>query len=370
MTMHKPHWLLALALTAASGCVEQHGDVEGGTETGNPPVLRPMLDETKVALLITADAVRVQGEPGAATPFAQIEVTSALTGSVFKANVAQDGSFEVEVEGSPLDTFAVRAVNERGASTNQVYVTPGAASVSTSGGGSLSCDQRTSLAEQQLEQVIDGVLARAEGKRCLIQSDCTIASGGSACNASCSMSAISKVGALEVEAARSAIEGGLCKSFEVDGCRVPLVDCTEPSGELACVQGTCQFANPVAQPETRTGCSEPWDVGTGDANFGLYWFSASAQACVVRVYSGVGGNANRYDTRAACEAACAPNPSATTCAEGLVPRLVCIMGGFGGGCAEQAMACARPCTTGTAECAGDPIGSWCVGGFCDATSPL
>jgi hypothetical protein len=131
----------------------------------------------------------------------------------------------------------------------------------------------------------------------------------------------------------------------------------------------CKLANPTEMAEARTGCKEDFDYGTGPGAIltDVYWYSKSAEACLPRLWSGEGGNANRYPTHAACEAACTPDVS--SCAAGLTPRLVCTRGGLAGGCAEQTMACARACTT-QSQCDGDPIGNWCAGGFCDASAPF
>jgi hypothetical protein len=364
-----PFGLACLLGAGPLACSELHGGPQDGTETGNPPVMAPFLNEALVALVVTADQVRVTGKPGAANPGAQVEVLSTLTEQVLRGSVASDGSFDVLVDSSPLDTFEVRVVAAGGKTSAPVFVVQGAAAVAGSSGDELSCSQRENLARQQLDALINSRLAEGGSyTRCLIDTDCTTVSGGSACNDSCSTYAISKVGAQEIALATDSVEAGLCKTFAADGCKVIIQPCAPPQGELACVQGSCKLANPIESPELRTGCREDFDYGSGPGAVltDVFWYSKSAEACLPRSWSGVGGNANRYMTRAACEAACTPDVS--SCAEGLQPRLVCISGGLAGGCAQRAMACARPCTS-VEQCSGDPIGSWCAGGFCDATSP-
>ena len=216
--------LLALLLGA---CTELHGGPQGGTETGNPPVLK----EALVALVITADQVRIKGEPGAAGPGgATVEVISALTGAVARGPVAADGSFDVPVDGSTLDTFQVRVVAEGERSSSTVYVVPGAAALTSASGTSLSCEQREDLAHQQLEALAN----RAIG-RCRIDSDCTEAATGSVCNPSCFRYAVSNIDALEIGAAREAIEAGLCKTYRDDGCQFIIPPCPQIPGEVACL---------------------------------------------------------------------------------------------------------------------------------------
>jgi hypothetical protein len=239
MTMLNSSWahvwgvaatLLALLVGA---CTELHGGPQGGTETGNPPILK----ESLVALVISADQVRVRGEVGAASPAgATVEVISALTSEVFRGPVAADGSFDVSVSGSKLDTFEVRVVADSEESSS-VYVVPGAAAVTgTSGGASLSCQQREDLAHQQLEAVATQAI-----RRCRIDSDCTDVGTGSVCNDSCSRYAVSNIDAMEINAARGAIEAGLCKTYREDGCRFVALPCPQIPGEVACL-GAVQCA--------------------------------------------------------------------------------------------------------------------------------
>ena len=243
MTMLSQGWanvLGALALALGCGaCTQLHGGPQDGTETGNPPIASPTLNAARVALVISADQVRVTGQAGAATPAgATVEVASALTSEVFRGPVAADGSFDVSVSGSKLDTYEVRVVADGEESSNSVYVAPGAAAVtSASDGGALSCDQRSELARQQLEAVLTRPLQVGEMVRtsCRIDSDCTTVSPISTCNDSCSTYAISKVGTAELEAAVDAVEAGLCKNFSADGCKVVAQPCPGPTAEVACV---------------------------------------------------------------------------------------------------------------------------------------
>lgn len=253
MTMLKTSWanvlgllgVLALAL-GCGGCTQLHGGPQDGTETGNPPVVSPTLNSARVALVISADQVRVTGQAGAASPAgATVEVISALTGARFQATVAADGSFDVSVSGSKLDSYEVRVVAEDEASSNSVYVAPGAAAVaSASDGGALSCKQREELAHQQLEAVAVQASMRTS-QNCRIDSDCTEAFTGSVCNDSCSRYAVSNLQAQDIQAARDAIEGGLCKTYKQDGCQFIVQPCPQVPGEVACIGGVrCALVTP------------------------------------------------------------------------------------------------------------------------------
>lgn len=240
--------LLSLGLACvvlSPGCVSELHDDDpvGGTETGNPPIVQPKLDEARVKLVVTTEGVRIEGDKNAATPGASVEIVSALTGEVFHGPVAADGSFGVDVKGSKLDTYAVRVVVDGKKSTNTVYVAPGAAAVETSAeGGSLTCEQRTNLARTQLDALIESKVANDPyATRCRIDTDCTTVSSGSSCNDSCSVYAFSKASASEIEAAKEAIGSGLCKDFSADGCKVLALPCPAPQGEIACA-GSVQCA--------------------------------------------------------------------------------------------------------------------------------
>jgi hypothetical protein len=232
--------LLSLSMACiglSAGCVSELDDLERGTETGNPPVAQPKLDEARVKLVVTTVGVRIEGEKDAATPGAQVEITSALTGQVFRGPVAADGSFGVDVSGSKLDTYAVTVVADGKTSTNTVYVAPGAAAVeSSTNGGALSCGQRTELARTQLDALVESISANDPyATRCRIDTDCAEVSSGSSCNDSCSVYALSNAGVQQIETAKQTIKDGLCKDFDTDGCKYTVFPCPRPPGEVACV---------------------------------------------------------------------------------------------------------------------------------------
>ena len=57
--------LLSLGLACvvlSPGCVSELHDDDpvGGTETGNPPIVQPKLDEARVKLVVTTEGVRIE----------------------------------------------------------------------------------------------------------------------------------------------------------------------------------------------------------------------------------------------------------------------------------------------------------------------
>ena len=221
----------------SAGCLSELDDPERGTETGNPPLMQPKLDEARVKLVVTTEGVRIEGAKDAATPGASVQITSALTGQVFQGPVAADGSFGIDVQGSKLDTYAVRVVADGKTSSNTVYVAPGAAAVeSSTDGGALRCEQRTELARTQLDALVASISAADPyATRCRIDSDCASVSSGSSCNDSCSVYAMSNAGVQQIESAKQTIKDGLCKDFDADGCKYTVFPCPPPQGEVACV---------------------------------------------------------------------------------------------------------------------------------------
>jgi hypothetical protein len=224
------------------------------------------LNQALVALVVNADAMRIVGQAGAATPGALIEVVSALTAQVFRASVAADGSFSVPVSGSKLDSFEVSAVADDKRSANTLYVVPGAAAVISTSANSLSCEQRETLAHQQLDAFITAPtpVGGTSTTNCRVDADCTTVSSGSVCNDSCSEYPLSKAAAISVEAAQDAIANGLCKSYKADGCQFIALPCAGPDGEIAClgnlVCALVRRSGPdcISQQVCVDGKSQPW----------------------------------------------------------------------------------------------------------------
>lgn len=353
--------LLSATLAASSGaCTITHEGPQDGTETGNPPVI----DATRVMLVVAASNVKITGSAGAVSPGgSEVQVQSSLTGEVYKTIANNDGSFAIEVNASSADIFELRAANTSGNadSATPVYVTRGSAAVSAS---NLSCMQRDNIARAQV-----GAVAESADRACESDDDCVLQEGGTVCTDGCNGVVVSMQGARQIEEARSAVAKGICKTFKDDGCNILALPCPGPLPQTPlCLNKQCTVGDRLGQmPESQpSGCSEAYDRGTGDMTLARYWYSDTAKACLPREYSGAGGNANRYDTRAACEAAC--KPATVSCVAPRVAVTVCLEGGLAGGCKLTGPACALPCST-PQQCAGDVVGSWCANGYCDATSP-
>ena len=75
------------------------------TDTGNPPVIIGQ----KLSVTPSDQGVVVAGTPGAVTGGASVEVRNVTSGQSRTTMAAADGSFEVEVEGTPSDEYRIQA---------------------------------------------------------------------------------------------------------------------------------------------------------------------------------------------------------------------------------------------------------------------
>jgi len=201
------------------------------TETGNPPVI----DSTKVGLLITSDEVHVQGEPGAVQPpRGEVEATIISSGEVATGPVQVDGSFDVEVNASAEEAFEVRALlgDERSA---PVYVVRGGAAIGAGEEGGLSCDQRNDVATGLLDQA-----ASNADRSCGSDGDCLVYTPRSACSNSCWVHYLSMAGVDLLESTRAVVESALCPGFEAEMCSLPTYDCAILEAPPSCVSGLCR----------------------------------------------------------------------------------------------------------------------------------
>jgi hypothetical protein len=346
--------VLSLALLAAA-CTNTHEAPQGGTETGNPPVI----DASLIALVVSQDEVHVRGERGAATPGATIEIISTLTHAVFNGRAASDGSFDIQVDAPKTDSFEVRALSD-GGSSDTVHVVRGGASVGEGRQDELSCRQREQLASAQMTATSEGA-----DTRCARDEDCVLAPLNTLCNDSCFDVPVSTAGARELEEARSAIENGLCDDFAVDACTFLALPCVPPtSTSVGCRDQRCQLIQPAEQPSA--DCSSSFDPGTGTLNMPVYWYYPQAGVCLLSVYGGVGGNGNRYDTLEVCETACSRSGA---CPPNRIEANVCVEPGLAGGCGRMASACALACSE-TVQCASEAFGDACIDNMCQAVAPF
>jgi hypothetical protein len=196
-----------------------------------------VIDIARIALVIKRDEVHVTGERGAVTPGGiEVEVENLASGEVERGDVADNGSFDVAVDGSFDDTYLLRA---QGASavppSAPVYLYRGGAMVASDGGMASACEQRAEIIADQLAEVI------ADASRaCDTNDDCTGASAAGCPEWHCGGPAISRSAEAELAPSVTAIQQGLCKPLTAERLclPVPVSDCTPP-GPVACIAGQC-----------------------------------------------------------------------------------------------------------------------------------
>src|SRR5690242_17105940 len=117
---------------------------------GNPPVI----DADRVALVLQDDGVHVVGEKGAVTPGGvTIHVRNLVSDKSASGRAASSGSFDVKAPGGVNDGFSVQASNGAGKSA-LVFLRPEGGATGDDDGGTLSCEQQTGLASEQLRAAL------------------------------------------------------------------------------------------------------------------------------------------------------------------------------------------------------------------------
>lgn len=104
------------------------------------------------------------------------------------------------------------------------------------------------------------------------------------------------------------------------------------------------------------GCTLPFEAGDCDAAIPVYAYIDGI--CQAQSWGGCGGNANKFQTLEACQAACTSG-----CPAGEVKRVHCTMCGPTDACVEQQNICFRTCTM-DAECATSSSFAVCVNQVC------
>lgn len=123
----------------------------------------------------------------------------------------------------------------------------GSGGKSGAGGSGDMCSQRA----QQASTAVQAAADKAD-LTCTANADCEVISNSTDCFASCGV-LVSARGKGDVQAAIDALDKGMCKSFEADGCEVVIPPCVPPD-EFSCSAGRCRWRGDTAgdggaQPE-------------------------------------------------------------------------------------------------------------------------
>jgi hypothetical protein len=244
--------VVVLAALALCACNVAHNS----TETGNPPVI----DLKKISLVVSADGVRIVGQPGAVTPGgADIELQVAGSSEVIRGKSEPDGSFDIALDADANAVVEVSATDGDQRSSS-VRVMRGGASVGGDDAGTLSCMERSQMASQML-----GAAVKADASTCQTAADCVQVSNRTVCTDSCGDLLVSTSEVAAVKDAVNSINDGLCASFAADGCNVIALPCVPPiDGPIACIAGKCgiQTAQNVMCPSCLNRTVE-WGPSSG-----------------------------------------------------------------------------------------------------------
>jgi hypothetical protein len=123
-----------------------------------------------------------------------------------------------------------------------------------------------------------------------------------------------------------------------------------PAVEPPTAQAEVAPEAPASAPERV--CLLPFEVGRCKAAFPVFTYDVAKQSCVPAIYGGCGGNENRFDSAAACEASCG-------CPQGSVRTSHCLKCGMAGGCDAMEARCLPTCSS-TQPCAD----GHCIDGVC------
>lgn len=347
-------WCLVAVLALVSCTQSYKPDVS--TETGNPPAIEADL----IALVVTRDEVHVRGEAGAVTPpEGEVEITIMRTQDVTTGQVEDNGSFDVQVDATLDDVFEVRAV-QNGMRSPAAIVVRGGAQVGEGDGGTLSCEQKETLARTAYSQA----LASAD-KSCATKEDCVTVWEATDCFSGCSRGLASEAGLASIEAAVQELNGGLCDGYEDECGPVLAQPCVGPLPAL-CEGGQCVEDDGTS--ESLADCTSAFDSGPCDAAISVRWHDPATGACVVQSYGGCEGNDNRYDSLEACQAACPPPSAQSDCGAGRTLISTCLECGPLGPCLTQYPVCAKQCES-DADCE-EEHGVHSDATFCDLATKI
>jgi hypothetical protein len=150
-------------------------------------------------------------------------------------------------------------------------------------------------------------------------------------------------------------------------------DCAALGSDFTCQNGFCRSTPPESPTEGGGGgatsnggttsnggvCSQPFDPGSCRGYQPV--FAAVDGVCRPKIYSGCGGNANRFTTLEECLATCEARPAIEPCPAGRESKTICLECGPAGGCAKEMEVCAQPCDT-QAQCDSQTL--QCDSGYC------
>jgi len=212
------------------------GDVQLGTETGNPPVLEQM----KLYLEVVEGGLRVVGTAGAiAPPGAAVRVTNLTTGASVETTAAADGSLDVVLAAEPSAELELTVTSDGQQTSQRIsFGTIGARTDLSS----LSCEALEATRAQTLVAAFESVNAA-----CTDNSDCVsvYVSDESSCFASpCVEAVIARGGLADARARAERQTAAVCAALQA--CDRPRIVCDEQGADriAECQEGRCVGVDP------------------------------------------------------------------------------------------------------------------------------
>jgi hypothetical protein len=197
----------------------------------------PLLDAARIALVTRGDQAYVTGSSGAVWPAGStLSATNLRSRDEAHGVAAQDGSFDLAVDGTNADVFELIARSGKLESA-ALFVSAVPAVSGHDDRGELSCSERAALTTRLIERAA----ARAD-RTCASDGDCVRLYDVPTCFRGCIDHGFSRLGAAQVNATLESIGAGLCGPELASSCNFDLAPCPEGFADAApCLNGTCAF---------------------------------------------------------------------------------------------------------------------------------
>lgn len=198
----------------------------------------PLLDAKRVALDVRGAKTHVTGAPGAVWPGGSALSATNLRGRTeTRGTAAQDGSFDLAVDGGTADVFELIAWSSD-LRSDALFVSR----IETVAGhdqlGELTCSQRKALTKKLIENVVSHA-----DDTCMSDGDCAPPASLPGCFSGCIDRGFSRLGAADVTTTFESIATGLCGPELASSCDADeLAPCADANSDAApCVNGKCAY---------------------------------------------------------------------------------------------------------------------------------
>lgn len=203
--------------------------------SGGAPLL---LDAKRIELATRGAETHLTGSPGAVWPAGSALSAANLRGRTeTRGTAAQDGSFDLTVDGTTADVFELFA--RRGEQrSNAVFVSRLETVAGHDDLGELTCSERKALTAELIEDAVSHA-----DDTCTSDDDCVQPMSTPVCFTGCIDRGLSRLGAAEVIVTLESIGAGLCDAAVGDSCiSDKLTPCADAYSDAApCLNGKCAY---------------------------------------------------------------------------------------------------------------------------------